>query len=55
MCGINTFTAFKWLLDAAMVALVIYILRSGNKPDASQYEIESSHIDPASEDINPEP
>ena len=36
MCGINTFTAVKWLLDAAIVALVIYILRSGNKPDASQ-------------------
>ena len=47
-CGINTFTAFKWLLDAAMVALVIYILRSGNKPDASQDETGSSEIETGS-------
>jgi len=55
MYGINTFTAFKWLLDAAIVALVIYILRSGNKPDASQDGIDSPQTDPANKNQSPAP
>jgi hypothetical protein len=55
ICGINAFTVFHWLLEAAVVALLIYILRSGNKPEASQDEIDSTQTDLANEDQSPAP
>jgi hypothetical protein len=43
--GINTFTLIHWLLEAAAWALLIYIVRSGNKPDASQDGTGSSVVE----------
>jgi TPR repeat protein len=53
--GVNTFTLIHWLLEAAAWALLIYIVRSGTKPDASQdepgsSEIETRNIAPAAPD-----
>jgi TPR repeat protein len=43
--GINTFTLIHWLLEAAAWALLIYIVRSGTKPDASQDGTGSSVVE----------
>jgi hypothetical protein len=56
--GINTFTLIHWLLEAAAWALLIYIVRSGNKPDASQDGTGSSVVEmgdsaPAEPNLSP--
>jgi TPR repeat protein len=43
--GINTFTFIHWLLEAAAWALLIYIVKSGTKPDASQDGTGSSVVE----------
>jgi Sel1 repeat len=48
-CGLTGFALFRWFLDAALIALLVYIVRSGKRPEAEQHGGESSKADAGSE------